>query len=212
MLEACCVSAAQAVAAKEGGAGRIELCREIQTGGLTPSAAEIIRTVAVGLPVNVLVRTREGDFVFDDAEVERMVGEIEMCRECGASGIVIGCLDSGGDVDMAKMRRMMAAARGDGGIGGKRRLSVTFHRAFDCARDPFKALENIIELGCDRILTSGQKASAVDGMDLLAQLVEKAAGRIIIMPGAGIRPENLELIRKTTGAVEFHGTSICRKN
>lgn len=206
ILESCCTSTEQALSAIRNGAGRIELCSCIEVGGITPPDSDISRAVALGTPVNVLVRPRGGDFVFSPEEETQMLRSIECCRELGAAGVVIGALTQEGDIDIPMMRRLIAAAH-----GGSRPLSVTFHRAFDECREPFKALEEIISLGCERLLTSGQKPSAQEGMELIAELVKRADGRIIVMPGAGITPDNLALIEKQTGAVEFHGTRICRK-
>lgn len=204
LLEACCTSAQEAMEARKNGAQRIELCEDIAVGGVTPAADNIMATVLVGLPVNVLVRPREGDFVYNDDESEQILTDIWSCHKYGASAVVIGALTKDGDVDMPLMTRLVAAARSLG-------LGVTFHRAFDQCRDPFAALEQIIELGCDRILTSGQADTAFEGRELIAQLVQKAAGRIIIMPGAGITPDNLETIANDTKAVELHGTKICSR-
>lgn len=206
LLEACCVNAAQAKDALDGGAGRIELCEDIAVGGVTPAERNIAGTVAVGLPVNVLVRPRGGDFVFTAEEEAGMLADIDTCRRLGATGVVIGALTEDGEIDMPMMERLVARARGN---GSERRLSVTFHRAFDECADPLAALEQIIGLGCDRLLTSGQRPSAYEGMELIAELVKRAAGRIIVMPGAGITPANLDEIENKTGAVEFHGTRIC---
>lgn len=206
LLEACCVNAAQAKAALEGGAGRIELCEDIAVGGVTPAERNIAGTVALGLPVNVLVRPRGGNFVFSAEEEARMLAGIDACRRLGAAGVVIGALKEDGSIDMPMMERLVARARGN---DGERRLSVTFHRAFDECPDPAEALEQIISLGCDRLLSSGQQPLAGEGQELLAALVRQAGGRIIVMPGAGITPSNLDEIEKKTGAVEFHGTRIC---
>lgn len=206
LLESCCTSAAEARTALEGGAGRIELCEEIAIGGVTPSEANIAETVALGLPVNVLVRPRGGNFVFNEEEERQMLRSIDTCRRLGAAGVVIGALKKDGSIDLPMMGRLVSRARGN---GSERRLSVTFHRAFDECAEPFAALDQIIALGCDRLLTSGQKPSAYEGMELIAELVKRADGRIIIMPGAGITPANLDIIENETGAVEFHGTRIC---
>lgn len=202
ILEACCTSAQEAVNARQCGASRIELCEDIAVGGVTPSAENIKETLLAGLPVNVLVRPREGDFVYSDDETEQILTDIWSCHKYGVSGVVIGALTKDGDIDMPLMKRLVAAAHSLG-------LSVTFHRAFDECRDPFTALEQIIELGCERLLTSGQAPSAYEGRELIAALVQKAAGRIIIMPGAGVNKSNLDEIQQFTGAVEFHGTKIC---
>lgn len=206
LLESCCTSAAEARTALEGGAGRIELCEEIAIGGVTPSEANIAETVALGLPVNVLVRPRGGNFVFNEEEERQMLSTIDACRRLGAAGVVIGALKEDGSIDLPMMGRLVSRARGN---GSERRLSVTFHRAFDECAEPFAALDQIIALGCDRLLTSGQKPSAYEGMGLIAELVKRAASRIIVMPGAGITSSNLDEIETKTGAMEFHGTRIC---
>lgn len=209
LLEACCTSVEEVEAAVRGGAGRIELCECLEVGGVTPSPDNIRAAVACGIPVNVLVRPRGGNFVFSAGEEAAMARDIALCRELGAAGVVIGALRPDGSVDMPLMRRLVAVARGS---GGERPLSVTFHRAFDECADPLKALEDIISLGCDRLLTSGQQPSAYKGRALISELVAKAAGRIIVMPGAGITPSNLDVIATETNAVEFHGTRICSRN
>lgn len=198
-IEVCSVCEADVLEAAKGGAGRVELCENLEVGGVTPSRnllESVVRSSPV--PVNVLVRPRGGDFVYSEAEEKSMADDIAMCKELGASGVVIGALRPDGSVDVEMMRRLVDAARP---------LSVTFHRAFDCCRDPFEALEEIIGFGCERILTSGQKESAYDGRDLLAELVERAAGRIIIMPGGGVRTYNIGEIEAVTKAAEFHSTS-----
>ncbi len=204
ILEACCVSAEEARRAISRGASRIELCAEIEVGGVTPSDGEIRATVALGAPVNVLVRPRGGDFVYTAGEEEEMAEAIGRAALLGAAGVVIGALRGDGSIDTDMISRLVALAKEKG-------LSVTFHRAFDECRDPFEALEEIISLGCDRLLTSGRKPSAYEGLDLLSSLVKSAGDRITIMPGAGITPDNLAEIEKITGAVEFHGTKICGK-
>ena len=208
ILEACCTSLSQVESAERGGAGRIELCECLELGGVTPAPDNIRAAVSRSLPVNVLVRPRGGDFVFTAEEEAAMARDVALCRELGAAGVVIGALRRDGSVDMELMGRLMAVARGR---KGERPLSVTFHRAFDECADPFRALEDIISLGCDRLLTSGQKASAWEGRGLIAELVRRAAGRIIVMPGAGITADNLDAIAEETKAVEFHGTRICSR-
>lgn len=197
----------------EGGASRIELCEELGIGGVTPSM-ELIEAVldvcnkkanASGLskangavPVNVLVRPRGGDFVYSEEEAETMLAQIETCKRLGVNGVVIGALNEKGDIDMPLMKRLIAATAP---------LEVTFHRAFDECRDPEKALEDLIALGCKRLLSSGQAKSADDGRTLLAKLVRNDGGRIIIMPGAGINPGNIARIASATGATEYHGSA-----
>ncbi|MCQ2186190.1 MAG: copper homeostasis protein CutC [Bacteroidales bacterium] len=205
LLEACCTCADEVAAAKRNGAGRIELCEDIAVGGVTPSAENIQAAVLYGLPVNVLVRPREGDFVYvADDEGIQMLKDIWACHKMGANGVVIGALTAEGEIDLPLMSRLVAAAHSLG-------LQVTFHRAFDECADPFRALEQIIELGCERLLTSGQAASAWEGRETIAKLVEQAAGRIIVMPGAGVTPQNLDELQRVTKAVEFHGTKLCTK-
>ena len=199
ILERCCINALQVIEAVEGGAARVELCKNLSVGGVTPDETEIVDAVATGLPVNVLIRPRGGDFVYSESEILEMEKSIIFCTEAGVSGVVIGALDISGNVDMDAMRFLMSASGG---------MSVTFHRAFDECRDPFRSLEDIISLKCDRILTSGQSATAFEGASLIAELIRKAKGRIIIMPGAGISPENVDFLAHKTGAVEFHGTRL----
>lgn len=199
-IEVCCSSLDEAREAEAGGARRIELCAAIACGGVTPSLGTIRTVVEAGLniDINVLIRPREGGFCYSEAEVEAMCRDIDTCRRMGLHGVVIGALTTEGDIDVAACRQMMDAA-GD--------MSVTFHRAFDVCRRPMEALEQIIALGCDRLLTSGQKPTAAEGTELIARLVGQAAGRIIIMPGAGINPSNIALIEQKTAATEFHSTA-----
>lgn len=225
--EVCCPSLEAVAGAVAAGAGRIELCERLEVGGVTPSESLIKDALAVAgvVPVNVLVRPREGDFVYSEEEAAQMLESIELCRALGASGVVIGALRSDGSVDMSLMCRLLAAARpvaarpaaaaasatavvDPAGPGDLRPLSVTFHRAFDECRDPFAALEDIIILGIDRLLTSGHCANAWEGRFILKELVERAAGRIVIMPGCGITPANLDEIAAITAATEFHGSRI----
>lgn len=208
ILEACCTSPEQVRAASLNGAGRVELCECIEVGGVTPSEKAVEESVVAGLPVFVLVRPRGGDFFFNREEEELMAGSIRRCRELGASGVVIGALNADWTVNREMMARLVTEARGN---DKERPLAVTFHRAFDEVRDPFEALEEIIGLGFDRILTSGQEPTAFEGRKLIAELVERAGGRIIIMPGSGVTPDNLDIIADETKAVEFHGTKICSR-
>lgn len=196
-LEVCCADIESVWAAKEGGAHRIELCEALELDGLTPSEELIRQTIATGMPVQVLIRVREGNFVYSSEEVETMAASIRLAKELGAHGVVIGALTPEGQVDKPAIARMMEEAEG---------MSVTFHRAFDVCRDPLQALEDIIALGCHRLLTSGQQHSAFAGIPLLRQLTTQAAGRIIIMPGAGVNPQNAVHILTETGATEIHGS------
>ena len=199
--EACCPSLEAVRAAFRTGARRIELCERLEIGGVTPSE-ELLRAAlaATPLPVNVLIRPRGGDFVYDEAEVEAMLESIRLCRALGANGVVIGALTPSGAVDLPVMRRLVAAAKGG--------LSVTFHRAFDETADPAAALEDIIALGCDRLLTSGHAPDAFAGRAQIGALVRQAAGRIVVMAGCGVRPGNIGQIARETGAPEFHSSCI----
>lgn len=198
-LESCCTDVEQIRRAQEAGARRIELCEKLAVGGVTPSAELLKAAISVAkVPVNVLVRPRGGDFVFSAAEADTMLRDIELCREAGAAAVVIGALDSRGDVDMPLMRRLCDAASG---------MSVTFHRAFDVCADPLAAFEDVLALGCDRLLSSGHESDAFKGRFFIAELVERAAGRIIVMPGCGVRRSNIARIAADTGAVEFHASS-----
>lgn len=195
-IEVCANSAASCVTAQEGGAIRVELCAGIPEGGTTPSYGEmVVARRAIDIQLNVIIRPRGGDFLYSDAEVEAMLLDIEAAKAAGVDGVVFGCLNPDGTLDMEKNRRLKAAA-GD--------LSTTFHRAFDVCRDPFEALEQIISMGFDRILTSGQQATVPQGVDLIAELVERAGDRIIMMPGSGVNEDNVLEIARKTGAQEFH--------
>lgn len=176
----------------------MELCASIPEGGTTPSYGEIRTAQELtggGIDINIIIRPRGGDFLYSRAEVRSMLYDIEMAGNLGLHGVALGCLTSGGDIDTALLSQLKRAAGG---------LSVTFHRAFDVCRDPFVALEQLIDCGCDRVLTSGQKSDAESGIPLIAELVKKAGDRIIVMPGCGVRPGNIRRIETETGAREFH--------
>ena len=197
MVEVCANSVESCIAAQEGGADRVELCAGIPEGGTTPSYGEIkvARRVLTTTRLHVIIRPRGGDFLYSDLEVERMLEDIAVCRELGVDGVVFGCLNADGTIDVENNRRLIEQARG---------MSVTCHRAFDRAADPEKALEMLIDLGFDRILTSGQQPRAEQGLDLLARLNRQAAGRIILMAGSGVTEQNIRTIRAATGLNEFH--------
>lgn len=199
ILEVCAGSVQSAVAALNGGAARIELCSALEIGGVTPSAG-LIREArkTEGIAMNVLIRPRGGDFLYDEGETACMEQDIITAKECGADGVVIGALTSDGNIDTAICKRLVKAA-GD--------MQMTFHRAFDMCRDPFRALEEIIDLGCSRILTSGLATTAEEGIGLLTQLVERADGRIIIMPGCGVNASNAAKILDACGATEIHASA-----
>lgn len=195
-IEVCANSAASCVTAEQGGAVRVELCAGIPEGGTSPSYGEmVVARRAIGIQLNVIIRARGGDFLYSEAEMQAMLLDIEAAKAAGADGVVFGCLNADGTLDMEKNRRLKEAAGG---------LSTTFHRAFDVCRDPFEALEQIISLGFDRILTSGQQPSAPEGAELIAELVQRAGDRIIIMPGAGVNENTIADLARKTGAKEFH--------
>ena len=196
-FEICANSVESCVEAQRGGADRVELCAGIPEGGTTPSYGDVVvaRRLLTTTKLHVIIRPRGGDFLYSDLEKEIMLEDVRMARRLGVDGVVFGVLTAEGDVDMDFMRQLMAESEG---------MSVTFHRAFDVCRDPFLALEQIIELGCNRILTSGQMPKAEEGVELLKQLVEKAGDRIIIMPGCGVNASNIAHIAEATGAREFH--------
>jgi copper homeostasis protein len=196
ILEACVANVESAVSAEAAGADRIELCNVLGAGGITPSYG-IIEKVSrkISIPVHVLVRPREGDFLYSDDEFDTMAADIEVCKKLGVAGVVTGILKENGSVDAERCKKLIQAARP---------MSVTFHRAFDLTADAFTALEDIIQLGCERILTSGQRATAIHGAGFISGLISQAASRIILMPGGGINENNITQLRKITGAKEFH--------
>lgn len=197
MVEVCANGVESCLAAQQGGADRVELCAGIPEGGTTPSYGEIkvARRVLTATRLHVIIRPRGGDFLYSDLEVERMAVDIAVCRDLGVDGVVFGCLKADGTIDVEKNRYLMECSLG---------MSVTMHRAFDRAADPEQALEQIIALGFNRILTSGQQPKAIQGVDLLARLNRQAAGRIILMAGSGVTEQNIKEIRDVTGLNEFH--------
>ena len=196
-FEICANGVESCIAAQEGGADRVELCSGIPEGGTTPSYGEIkvARRVLTHTRLHVIIRPRGGDFLYTPLEVERMIEDISVCRSLGADGVVIGCLCADGTLDMDANRRLVDAACG---------MSVTFHRAFDRCRNPREAMEQLVGLGVDRILTSGQQPKAADGIPLLRELNEAAQGRIRIMAGCGVNESNIRRIHEQTGIGEFH--------
>jgi copper homeostasis protein len=200
LLEVCVDSLENALIAQSVGAQRIEFCANLPEGGTTPSPAQIRMTrKLLQIKLYVLIRPRGGDFLYNEREFEIIRSDIHFCGQAGCDGVVIGILRSDGTVDTERCRELVLIAKQYG-------MGVTFHRAFDRSIDLFQALENIIELGCERILTSGGYDTAIAGTDIIRQLIAKAGERIIIMPGSGITPENAgELVWKT-GLKELHGT------
>ncbi|MEP7143922.1 MAG: copper homeostasis protein CutC [Ferruginibacter sp.] len=184
------------IIAQSAGAYRIELCDNPGEGGTTPSYG-FIKAARKLLTIELypIIRPRGGDFLFSHTEFEMMKTDVQLCKELGCDGVVIGMLHADGTVDKEKCKYLVDLAYP---------LGVTFHRAFDRASDPFKALEDIISTGCERILTSGQKPTALKGAGLINALILRADDRIIIMPGSGVRSNNIVSIAEKTGAKEFH--------
>lgn len=200
-FEICANSVESCLAAQEGGADRVELCAGIPEGGTTPSYGEIklARKLLTKTKLHVIIRPRGGDFLYTPLELERMEEDIRICRELGVDGVVFGCLTEEGEIDREANRRLVELARP---------MSITFHRAFDRTADPMKALEDIISLGCNRILTSGQQPKAIDGINLLAQLEKKLKEYplppIQLLAGSGVNEENIRQIFDATGIHEYH--------
>jgi copper homeostasis protein len=202
ILEICANSVESALMAQKGGAQRVELCDNIYEGGTTPSYGAIkIAREKLNIELNIIIRPRGGDFCYSDLEFEIMQKDIEFAKKNGVNGIVMGLLHPDGSIDVKRTKQLVESAKP---------MSATFHRAFDVSNEPFKALNDVIDCGCDRILTSGQMNKAYAGLDLLKKLIEKADNRIIIMPGSGIDETNIQEIYEKTGATEFHAS--LRKN
>ena len=228
LLEVCCGNPESVDAAVLGGARRIELCADLELDGLTPPMAWLraAKERYPALTVHVLIRPRAGDFVYTPEEAEILALQLESALTFGADGIVVGCLTADGDIDLPLMEQLaalvdsfnLAAELGSSDRchaaddshffpGPARRVSLTFHRAFDRCRRPFEALEQLIGLGCDRILTSGQAPTAEAGVDLLRELNRRAAGRVILLPGGGVTPQNAARILALTGCTEIHASA-----
>ncbi|XP_005352381.1 copper homeostasis protein cutC homolog isoform X1 [Microtus ochrogaster] len=196
LMEVCVDSVESAMNAERGGAGRIELCAGLLEGGTTPSMG-ILQVVkqSVQIPVFVMIRPRGGDFLYSDREVEVMKADIRLAKLYGADGLVFGALTEDGHIDKELCMSLVALCRP---------LPVTFHRAFDMVHDPMAALETLLTLGFERVLTSGCDSSALEGLPLIKQLIDEAKGRIVVMPGGGITDKNLQRILEGSGATEFH--------
>lgn len=196
LFEICCNSVESALAAQAGGADRVELCAGIPEGGTTPSYGEIaMAREKLSIKLHVIIRPRGGDFLYTPIEVKTMLKDIEMAHQAGADGVVLGGLTPTGEIDIPLMKELIKASQG---------MSVTFHRAFDVCRHPQKALEELIALGCQRILTSGQQATADKGVSLLKALHTQATGRIRLLVGCGVNETNIAHIALHTGIEEFH--------
>lgn len=199
LFEVCIDSVTSAIAAQAGGAHRVELCDNLMEGGTTPSlgAVELCRE-RVSIDIMVMIRPRGGDFLYSDLEFDIMARDIERMKATGITGVVFGILLPDGRIDRERMARLTELARP---------LKVTCHRAFDMTPDPAQALEDLIALGVDRVLTSGQEAGAPEGEKLIAALIRQAGDRIVVMPGAGLTPQNIAAFLKSTHATEFHATA-----
>jgi copper homeostasis protein len=204
LVEACVDSVASALAAERGGAGRLELCDNLFDGGTTPSAGMISAVkAAVRIPVFVIVRPRGGGFVYTNDELGVMRLDIEAAKMLGANGVVVGALTRDARVDVEQLFTLVAAAGG---------LPVTFHRAFDLARDQQQALESLMQCGVSRVLTSGGAGTVLEGVGAITSLVRRAAGQIEVMAGGGVREDNVQEIVQRTGVREVHvrGTRLAR--
>ena len=196
IIEICIESVESVIAAEKGGADRVELCSDLFEGGLTPTIGTVKTALKKSnIKINAMIRPRGGDFCYSDEEFEVMKEDIKAFKETGINGIVFGILTPEGDVDVKRSKEIIELARP---------LAVTFHRAFDMTRDPYKSLEELIELGVDRVLTSGQEATVPEGADLLEELVQIAGDRIIVMPGCGITERNFPKLRDKIKAKEYH--------
>ncbi|HEX6883040.1 MAG TPA: copper homeostasis protein CutC [Planctomycetota bacterium] len=194
-LEICVEDVAGARCAAEAGADRVELCSALALGGLTPSAGALAGAVACGVPVVALLRPRAGDFVYGADELDTLADDLRRARDAGAAGVALGCLTPDGALDVAACARLVALAAP---------LPVTFHRAFDHLRAPLAALETLVELGCARVLTSGQAASAQAGAARLGELVRAARGRLEVIAAGGVRPGSVRAIVAASGVRAVH--------
>ena len=203
-LEICCGDIESVANASRGGADRIELCSALELGGLTPSIGLVGQAVELmeGKPVHVLIRPRGGDFVYTHREAKVMTADMEAAIEAGATGIVFGALDSQGSIDLT-LCGMVRERFPD--------VTFTFHRAFDLTPYPEKALREIIAMGYDYLLTSGQSSDALHGAERIARLVEQSKGRIRVMAGAGVTPDNIKMILRKTGVADIHASAKAPK-
>ena len=198
-LEICCYDLPSALIAQEAGAHRIELCASPGEGGVTPSLG-MIQTARelLHIPLYPIIRPRGGDFVFSEEEFRAMQKDVVLCRHLGCDGVVIGLLHADGKPDRKRCARLIELAYP---------LGVSFHRAFDRTSDPHAALEELIDMGCERVLSSGLQSTAMEGAELLHELIRQAQDRIVIMPGSGVRVSNIAELAQRTGATEFHSSA-----
>lgn len=187
------------IVAERAGADRIELCANPQEGGTTPSYGMMVRARKLTrIQLFPIIRPRGGDFLYNDEEFQCMIEDIQVAKSIGCEGVVIGMLNPDGSIDKKRCQQLMAAAGN---------MEVTFHRAFDRVKDPFASLEEVIELGCKRILTSGLRPTVTEGTQMLKELVTQAGNRIKIMPGSGVRSDNIIPLAEATGAFCFHSSA-----
>lgn len=211
-VEICCGDIESVISAKKGGARRIELCSALSEGGVTPSSSLIKKAVDSEIEeINVLIRPRGGDFLYSKEELDLILRDIESAIELGATGIVIGALTPEGDIDLNAMKSMVKTVKQKSELTG-RKINLTFHRAFDMARNPEKAFQDIISLGFDCLLTSGQAKTVEEGIPLLKKLVELSEGKITIMAGSGVKPSNVAKIIRETGVSAIHSSASELKN
>ncbi|MFC4210840.1 copper homeostasis protein CutC [Pedobacter lithocola] len=199
LLEVCANGYESALAAQIGGAKRVEFCDNLAEGGTTPSYGQIaLAKKNLSIEIWPIIRPRGGDFLYSDLEFNLMIEDIKICKSLNCDGIVIGILTADGSIDKTRCKALFELAKP---------LPVAFHRAFDMSNNMDKALEDLIDLGIVRILSSGGANSAIEGADTLAKLIEKAKGRISIMPGAGINKDNIKELMHKTEATEFHASA-----
>jgi len=199
ILEICAATYQSALNAEKGGANRIELCENLSVGGVTPTRSLIKKTIdELSIPVNILIRPRAGDFVYSDKEYEQMLADIAFCKSIGCNGIVSGTLNTNNTIDVERTKQLIKASKP---------LSFTFHRAFDDIPNTNEALQKLIDLGADYILTSGQAKSAIEGLETLKQLQEQSNGKLKILVGGSVRSFNA-LTFKNAGFSEIHSSAI----
>lgn len=199
LLEIACFDIASAIKAAAAGADRIELCDNAAEGGTTPSYGILKRIKEIiSIPVFPIIRPRGGDFLYSEEEYKTMLYDVQLCKELGFDGVVLGLLNEKGNVDVKRTEQLVKAAGN---------MQATFHRAFDRTLNPFHSLEAAIYCGCKRILTSGQVPDAYSGKELIKELIEQAEDRIIIMPGSGVRSNNIAVLATYTGATELHSSA-----
>lgn len=202
IVEVCSNSLRSSLEAQRGGAYRVELCASIPEGGTTPSYGEILcNRKALAIKLNVIIRPRGGDFLYSSEELEVMEEDIRMCERVGVDGVVFGVLTAHGEIDLEANKRLIEASGS---------MTKTFHRAFDMCADWGKALEDLISLGFDTVLTSGGAATAELGVERLAQLVEQADGRIAVMAGCGVTCDNIAMIQRVSKAPAYHFSARSR--